>query len=177
MTFTAIYLRQVETMGTTTRQRTSTPGRRQSLLRRLFNRPAMISSSPTRITVTVLILVGAVLTVLSGLIHLKLWGGDTGYHTIPTIGPLFLVQAISGVAIGLATAVSRRLFFVLAGVGLLAGTALGLFITVQYGLFGFQESWGAPYAKSSLIEEIVGAVLLLVAAIPLAMARGRRNAG
>jgi hypothetical protein len=176
MTFTATDLRQVEIMGTT-RQRTSARGRRRSPLRLLFNRPAMISSSSTRITVTVLILVGAVLTVLSGLIHLKLWGGDTGYNTIPTIGPLFLVQAISGVAIGLAMAVSRRLFFVLAGIGLLGGTALGLFITVRYGLFGFQESWGAPYAKSSLIGEIVGAVLLLVAAVPLVLARGQKNAG
>jgi hypothetical protein len=164
-------------MGSTTRRRTATSGRRPSMLRLLFNRPAMISSSSARITVTVLILVGALLTVLSGVIHLKLWGGDTGYNTIPTIGPLFLVQAISAVATGLAMAVSRRLFFVLAGMGLLAGTALGLFITVQYGLFGFQESWGAPYARSSLIEEIVGAVLLLVAAIPLAMARRQKNAG
>jgi uncharacterized membrane protein (UPF0136 family) len=153
----------------TTRQR-STSGRRQSLLSRLFNRPAMITSPPARITVTVLILAGAVLTVLSGLLHLKLWGGDTGYKTIPTIGPLFLVQAISGVAIGLVMAVSRRLFFVLAGLGLLAGTALGLLITIEHGLFGFQENWGAPYAKSSFIEEIVGAAVLLVAAIPLAVA-------
>jgi hypothetical protein len=79
--------------------------------------------------------------------------------------------------IGLAMAVFRWLLFVLAGIGLLAGTALGLFITVQYGLFGFQESWGAPYAKSSLIGEIVGAVLLLVAAVPLVLARGQKNAG
>jgi hypothetical protein len=164
-------------MGTTTRQRTTTTGRRQSLLRLLFNRPAMISSPSARVIVTILILAGAVLTVLSGLIHLKLWGGDTGYHTIPTIGPLFLVQAISAVAIGLAMAVSRRLFFVLAGIGLLAGTAIGLAITIQYGLFNFQENWGAPYAKSSVIVEIVGAVLLLAAAIPLAMARGSKNAG
>jgi hypothetical protein len=160
-------------MGTTTRQRTTR--RRQSLLRLLFNRPAMITSAQARVAVTVLILAGAVLTVLSGLVHLKLWGGDTGYRSLPTIGPLFLVQAISGVAIGLAMAVSRRLIFVLAGIGLLAGTALGLFITVQYGLFNFQENWGAPYAKSSLIEEIIGAVILLVAAIPLVMARGQKG--
>jgi hypothetical protein len=164
-------------MGISTRQGTTTPGRRQSPLQLLFNRPAMISSSQTRIAVTVLILVGAVLSILSGLIHLKLWGGSDGYRTLSTIGPLFLVQAISGVVIGLAMAVTRWLLFVLAGIGLLAGTALGLFITVQYGLFGFQESWGAPYAKSSLIEEIVGAVLLLVAAIPLVMARGSKDAG
>jgi hypothetical protein len=160
-------------MGTTTRQRNTSNGRRQSLLRLLFNRPAMITSSSARVIVTVLILAGAVLTVLSGLLHLKLWGGETGYKTLPTIGPLFLVQAISGVAIGLAMAVSRRLLFVLAGIGLLAGTAIGLVITVQHGLFGFQETWGAPYAKSSLAEEIIGAVVLLVAAVPLAMARGK----
>ncbi|MEP7026523.1 MAG: hypothetical protein ABJB47_22520 [Actinomycetota bacterium] len=161
-------------MGVSTRQRTS--GGRQSLLRSLMHRPAMISSSGARITVTVLILTGAAATVLSGLIHLKLWGGSTGYHVIPTIGPLFLVQAISGVAIGLATAVSRRLFFVLASAGLLAGTALGLFITVEHGLFGFRENWGAPYATSSLWEEIIGAVILLAAAVPLAMAKGTKAA-
>jgi hypothetical protein len=164
-------------MGIGTRQRTTTPSRRQSLLQLLFNRPAMIISPQRRIAVTVLILIGAVLTILSALIHLKLWGGSSGYRSLPTIGPLFLVQAISGIVIGLAMALSRWLLFVLAGVGLLAGTALGLFITVQYGLFGFQENWGAPYAKSSLIEEIVGAVILLVAAVPLVMARGSKNAG
>ena len=57
----------------------------------------------------------------------------------------------------------------LAAAGLLAGTAIGLLVTIEVGLFGFQESWGAPYARSSFYEEIVGAVLLLVAAWLLAV--------
>lgn len=162
-------------MGTSTRQRTSSSRGRQSLLRILMHRPAMISSAGARITVTVLILLGAADTVLAGLIHLKLWGGSTGYHVIPTIGPLFLVQAIAGVAIGLATAVSRRLFFVLAAAGLMAGTALGLFITIQHGLFGFRETWGAPWVKFTFWQEVAAVVVLLIAAIPLAMARGSKD--
>jgi hypothetical protein len=163
-------------MGSTVRNRIRRPVQgRSPLLQRLFNHPAMIDASGTRIAVVVLIVIGAVLTILSGLLHLKLWGGATGYHVLPTIGPLFLVQAITGVAFGLVLLVSRRLLMVLASAALMAGTAVGLILTVDIGLFGFQESWSAPYAKSSLVEEIVGAVLLLIAAVPLYLARGDRR--
>jgi hypothetical protein len=37
-------------------------------------------------------------------------------------------------------------------------------------MFGFRESWGAPYVRTSLYEEIAGAVVLLIAAWPLARA-------
>lgn len=121
--------------------------------------------------VYVLIVIGAVLTVVSGLVHLKLWGGQTGYHVVPTIGPLFLIQAITGIAFGLILLVTQRLFMVLVCLGLMAGTALGLFLSVQVGLFGFKETWTAPYATSSLIGELIGAAILLIAAIPLALAR------
>jgi hypothetical protein len=158
-------------MSSTVRNRRSSPSNRPSLVRTLMNRPRMISSSGARTVVYVLIVAGAVLTVLSGLLHLKLWGGPTGYHLVPTIGPLFLVQAIAGVALGLILLVTMRLFMVLACLGLMAGTAVGLILTVQVGLFGFQENWGAPYAKTSLVLELVGAAILLIAAIPLALAR------
>jgi hypothetical protein len=92
---------------------------------------------------------------------------------VPTIGPLFLMQAISGVALGLILLVTQRLIVVLACFGLMAGTALGLYLSVHVGLFGFQESFSSPYATSSLIVEIIGAAILLIAAIPLALARRR----
>ena len=164
-------------MSSTVRNRRRSPSSRPSLIRTLMNRPSLISARGTRLAVYALLVIGAVLTILAGLLHLKLWGGQTGYHVVPTIGPLFLIQAISGIALGLILLVTMRLFVVLACFGLMAGTALGLFLSVQVGLFGFQETWGAPYAKSSVIVEIVGAVLLLAAAIPLAMARGSKNAG
>jgi hypothetical protein len=126
--------------------------------------PSVIASPPVRVAVTVLILAGAALAVISGVIHLYLWGEANGYREIPTIGPLFLVQGIAAVVIGLATAAARRLILVLAAAGTLAATAAGLVITIEYGLFGFRESWGAPYVRTSLYEEIAGAVLLLIAA-------------
>ena len=139
-----------------------------SWTRLLTRSPRVIPSPGLRSTVTVLILVGAVLTVISGVIHLYLWGETNGYREIATIGPLFLVQAISALVIGVATAALRWLATVLAAAGLLAGTAIGLLVTIEAGLFGFRESWGAPYARSSFYEEIAGAVLLLVAAWLLA---------
>ena len=43
-----------------------------------------------------------------------------------------------------------------------------LVIDVEVGMFGFQDSWSVPYATSTLYWEIVGAVLLLIAAGALA---------
>jgi hypothetical protein len=94
----------------------------------------------------------------------------------PTIGALFLAQGIAAIVIGLATAATRRLIMVLAAAGTLAATAAGLVITIEYGLFGFRESWGAPYARTALYEEIAGAVLLLIAAWALARPRWPRRA-
>jgi hypothetical protein len=142
-----------------------------SWARLLTRSPRVIPSPGLRATVTVLILAGAVLTLISGVIHLYLWGETNGYREIATIGPLFLVQGISALLIGLATAALRWLAAVLAAAGLLAGTAIGLVITIEAGLFGFKESWGAPYVRTSFYEEIAGAVLLLIAAWLLAVRR------
>jgi hypothetical protein len=138
-----------------------------SWTRLLTRSPRVIPSPGLRATATALILVGAVLTIISGVIHLYLWGETNGYREIATIGPLFLVQGISALIIGVATAALRWLVAVLAAAGLLAGTAAGL--------FGFRESWGAPYARSSFYEEIAGAVLLLIAAWLLAVRKAGQH--
>jgi hypothetical protein len=153
-------------MSPTSRQHPSI--RQRSWARVLTRGPRVVASHSARTAVTVLILAGAVLTVISGVIHLYLWGEANGYRQISVIGPLFLAQGIAAVVIGLATAVTRRLIVVLAAAGTLAATAAGLVITIEHGLFGFRESWGAPYARTSLYEEIAGAVLLLIAAWALA---------
>jgi len=132
--------------------------------------PRDLGSPRLRAVVTALILAGAALTVVSGVIHLYLWGQANGYRQIPTIGPLFLAQGISAIAFAVAGGATRRLAAVLAAAGLLASTAAGLAITVQWGMFGFRESWSAPYALTSLYEEIAGALLLIIAAWPLARA-------
>ena len=106
--------------------------------------------------------IGAVLLVLSAVIHLHLW--SQSYQHIPTIGPLFLVQGIAGIVLAVLVAVFRRLV-VLAGAALFAiGTIGGLLLSVYVGLFGFQDSLSAPYATMSLIVEAVAFVVLAGAA-------------
>lgn len=115
---------------------------------------------------------GAVCTVGSGVIHLYLWGRQYGYRDIPTIGPLFLIQGIAAIVLGLLVVVGRRvLLLVLAG-GLLVVSVVALVLAIEIGLFGFKDSWFAPYAWTTFYEEIVGAVLLLVAAGALAGSGG-----
>lgn len=135
----------------------------------LARRPEAVPSSRARAAVTGLILLGAALTVVSGAIHLYLW--NQGYSVIAIVGPLFLVQGIAAAVTGVVTAVTRCVAAALAAAALLAGTAIGLVTSAEHGIFGFRETWAAPYARTSLYEEIAGTVLLLLAAGLLA----RRN--
>ena len=126
-------------------------------------------SIPRRVALTLLIAAGAGLAVYSGYIHLYLWGRQPyPYRAIPTIGPLFLLQGIVAILIGVLVIVARRLFAVLLGAGLMVVSVAALVIDVEVGLFGFQDSWQVPYATSTLYEEIVGAVVLLIASGALA---------
>jgi hypothetical protein len=121
------------------------------------------------VALTAVIVAGAALAVYSGYIHLYLWGKHPfPYKDIPTIGPLFLLQGIAAILIGLLVAISRRLFAVLVGAGLMVVSVAALVFDVEVGMFGFKDSWSVPYAKTTLYEEIVGAVLLLAAACVLA---------
>ena len=101
--------------------------------------------------------------VVSGAIHLHLW--STGYQHIATIGPLFLLQGIVGILIGLAVAVSRHYRVALAGALFAAGTIGGLVLSVEVGLFGFKDSFSAPWATDSLIIEIAAFIVLVASAL------------
>jgi hypothetical protein len=131
--------------------------------------PGLYRSRWARGVITLLILAGAALAIYSGYIHLYLWGRQPyPYSAIPTIGPLFLLQGIVAILIGLLVGVFRRLWAVLLGAGLMVVSVAALVIDVEVGMFGFQDSWSVPYATSTLYWEIVGAVLLLIAAALLA---------
>jgi low affinity Fe/Cu permease len=43
-----------------------------------------------------------------------------------------------------------------------------LVFDIEVGMFGFKDSWQVPYATSTLVYEIVGAVVFLIAAVVLA---------
>ncbi len=114
------------------------------------------------LAVNVLALVGAVLLVLSALIHLHLW--SQGYRNIPTIGDLFIVQGVAAILVAVAVAVLRRFIVLAAGALFAIGTIAGLLWSIWFGLFAFRESIHAPYVVSSLVVEGVAFVALTVAA-------------
>jgi hypothetical protein len=139
-----------------------------SQVRRLLLRgPRDLTSLPARVIVTAAIVAGAVLLAGSGVIHLYLWGKQFGYRDIPTIGPLFIIQGIATIIIALLLIVSRRVALVLVGAGTFVASVVALVLAVEVGLFGFRDSWLAPYAWTSFYEEIAGAVVLLAAAVAL----------
>ena len=149
-----------------------------SLLRgtvqRLTRSPATLQSPAARWAITALAIVGAGLTVWSGVIHLQLW--SEGYRDISVIGPLFLVQGIASIVLALALAVFRRVFLLAAGAALMAGTGVGLLLSATVGLFGYQESLAITDAQTSLMVEFTGAALLAGAAVVLAAYPRRRPA-
>jgi hypothetical protein len=108
-------------------------------------------------------LVGAVWLVVSSVIHLHLW--STGYRHIPTIGPLFLLQGVAGIALALVVGVTRRAWAALAGAVFAGSTIGGLLVSVEVGLFGFKDSLSAPDATLSLAVESAALVVLAVAVL------------
>ena len=71
---------------------------------------------------------------------------------------------MSRILIGLIVIVSRQVAVLLVAAGLLVASVIALVIAVEVGLFGFKDSWLAPYAWTTFYEEISGGVLLLAAA-------------
>jgi hypothetical protein len=124
-----------------------------------------MNATAHRIVVVGLRVVGALLLVAAGAIHLHLW--STGYDSIAWIGPLFMVNAIAAFVLALAVlAAPRRLLFWPAGAGALLqiGTLGGLVLSSTVGLFGFVESSAASYYWESVLVESVGFVVLAVLA-------------
>jgi hypothetical protein len=115
-----------------------------------------------RVMATVAFVAGGALLVWSAYIHFHLWQSED-YRRIPTIGPLFLLQAVAGVLLGLLVIVVHRVWTAILGLGFAASTLAGFFISVKYGLFGFKDSSDAPYAHVALIIEIATIVVLLIA--------------
>ena len=122
----------------------------------------LTGSSNHRVVVSLLTWLGASGMVVSGAIHLHLYA--LAYRHIPTIGPLFVVQGVAAVLLALTAAVLRRVWTALLGTGMMLATLAGFLISVNYGLFGFQDSFAGSDAVGAFVVEIVSAVLCLAAA-------------
>jgi predicted lipoprotein with Yx(FWY)xxD motif len=123
-------------------------------------------------------LAGAALLAASAAVHLDLY--LTGYRTIPTIGPLFLLQVIVGFALALAIVaaplapVTRRpavdATVAAAGAGFAVATLGGYLLTVWVGLFGFREIRTTAGTVCGILEIGAFAALATVAVLSAGLA-------
>jgi hypothetical protein len=130
-------------------------------------------SAARRTAITLGLVVGSALLASSGAVHLQLWA--MGYRTIPTIGPLFLLQGIGGVLLAVVLLLWRRLLVVVAGAGFMVATIGGLLVSVYFGLFGFRDTFAAPYAGLSVVVESAAAVVLAVVGTALVFGHRRSD--
>ncbi len=119
-------------------------------------------------------IVGAALLVASGAIHLDLY--LTGYRTIPTIGPLFLLQVIAAFALAVAIPVTGSWIAAAAGAGFALSTLGGYLLSLWVGLFGFTEVRTTAGIVAGIIDVAAFATLTLAAApgLPYVTDLGRR---
>ncbi len=119
-------------------------------------------------------IVGAALLVASGAIHLDLY--LTGYRTIPTIGPLFLLQVIAAFVLAAAILVTGSWLAAAAGAGFAISTLGGYLLSLWVGLFGFTEVRTTAGIVAGIIDVAAFATLALAAApgLPQIRSLGRR---
>jgi hypothetical protein len=116
-------------------------------------------------------LAGTGLLIWVGAIHLHLW--SEGYRHLPTNGPLFLVDAIGGFILAAILLVWPRPLAGLVGTGFMAATLGALIISINGGLFGFQESIHAAFVVESILLESIGGLVLLAWTVITLQARPR----
>ena len=122
--------------------------------------------------------VGALAVLAVGAVHLQQY--LTGYNVLPTVGPLFLLNAIGAGVIGFALlAPLHRLLgdrrgdlaggaLAVLAVAIALGSLLALYISETGTLFGFSEDGYSTAVVIAIIAEVATVVLLTpVAAISL----------
>src|SRR5882672_4583630 len=101
---------------------------------------------------------------MSADVHLALYYG--GFASVAVIGPLFLVNAVAGLVIGVGMLAWRHWLSAFFALGFNAATLAGFYLSVAVGLFGFRETAGGTQQIIAEVAEIVG---LVGAAILLGM--------
>jgi hypothetical protein len=86
---------------------------------------------------------------LAAVVHLDLW--VQGFSSISTIGPLFMLDFVAGMIIGVGVLVWRHWLPALAAAGFGAATVVAFWISVVHGLFGVKET---PTGSSEILAEV-----------------------
>ena len=139
--------------------------------------------SPWRSTIArVAVGLGALSVLATGVAHLQQYY-SADYSTVPTIGPLFLLNFVSAtiLAVGLVAPLGRvagryadavRALFAAGGIGIAVLSLAGLFISESSGLFGFVEHGYRTAIVLAIVAEVAATVFLLT----FLAASGRRGA-
>jgi predicted lipoprotein with Yx(FWY)xxD motif len=117
---------------------------------------------------------GAALLIAAGAIHLDLY--LTGYNSIPTIGPLFLLQVIAAFALAIVIPATGLRLAYLAGAGFAIATLGGYLLSLKVGLFGFTEVRTTAGIVAGVIDVAAFAVLAAGAVSGLDLGRRSRQA-
>lgn len=115
------------------------------------------SSSSPRSSAFIARVVTALAVLVSGLTHGWLFFYD-GWRDVDVIGPLFMVNAISGVIIAGLVLGWRHWFGLFLAFGFSAVTFAALLISRWWGLFGVQDTVLGASQITSLAAEFVGMV-------------------
>jgi hypothetical protein len=86
---------------------------------------------------------------LAAVVHLDLW--VQGFRSVATIGPLFILNFVAGMMIGVGVLVWRHWLPAFAAAGFGAATVIAFWISVVHGLFGVKET---PTGSSEILAEV-----------------------
>lgn len=139
-------------------------------------------------TIRVTRLVGALSIFAVGALHLQQYSSG-GYSAIPTIGTLFLLNAIASgvVGVGLLLPFKRVLgdqrselavgVLAVGGLGIAVGSLVALFISESGTLFGFSEagSYRAVIVDAIVVEAIATLILMPLAAFSFRRGLSRQD--
>ena len=133
----------------------------------------MTSTNRTRTIVARLaLIVGAVAVLATGADHLEQYTVNQ-FSTVPTIGPLFLLNFIAATLVGVGLLLPFGLLvprfadviragLALAGIGIAATSLIGLWISEQSSLFGFSDHGFRSAIVVAIVSEAVAVLALSV---------------
>jgi hypothetical protein len=117
-------------------------------------RLAPITIDRSRVGIDLMCGLAATGVLLSAVVHFDLWYAQ-GFREVDTIGPLFLLNAIGGLVIGLVLICWRHWLPALAAAGFGAATLVAFYLSVTIGLFNFKEiATGEPQVLAEVAEYV-----------------------
>lgn len=100
----------------------------------------------------------AAVVIISSVAHLQVW--SIGMRNVAIVGPLFLLQGVAGIVLGILIVVWRHWLPLLGAVGFGAATLVAFIIaTSPAGLLGVHSRWTGVPEWTSAITEAAAVVL------------------